>query len=329
MDQQSLKYEQYRLERLGKDAFKRGDMQSYQRYGNEVRERVYTQLKMPQGEAYDYVFRTSISKEIMAGVYRSGTHMFPALTRQNIPACVAYVENLLATDLTPVEIFFTTGNFSLAEGRAQPCADTEHFVILPSPEHDFTSEDLLVHELGHAAEFMRRRPTEEYGYYSSHKLFTEAIAHFVQFHYLTDHGTREQRLAVFGSVMREYMVMKALQAMLELTNVTGPLDVRQAITHEIMSDLVSVYGPAQTLEILTPFNGVPFGQLYHQLVEPRMGFVLALKLFNNKEAILKLTTEKQDRPLKETLDSLGLDGKEIMDFSEADSLIKKFIDKTL
>jgi hypothetical protein len=329
MDQQSLKNEQYRLERLGKDALKRGDMQSYQRYGNEAHERVYTKLKMPQGEAHHYVFRTSISKEIIAGVFGSGNHMFPALTRQKIPACVAYVENLLETDLTPVEMIFTRGDFSHAEGRAQPCADTEHYLILPFPEHAFTSEELLVHELGHAVENMRRRPTEEYGYYSPHKLFSEAIAHFTQFHYLTDHGTREQRLAVFGSVMRDYMIMKALHAMLELTDVTGPLDVRQAITHEIMSDLVSVYGRAQTLEILMPFNGVPFGQLYHQHVEPRMGFALALKLFNNKEAILKLTTVKQDRPLKETLDSLGLDGEEIMDFSEADSLIKKFIDKTL
>ncbi|MBA4056119.1 MAG: hypothetical protein C0490_15500 [Marivirga sp.] len=200
---------------------------------------------------------------------------------------------------------------------------------LPFPEHAFTSEELLVHELGHAVEYMRRRPTEEYGYVSSHKLFSEAIAHFVQFHYLTDHGTREQRLAVFGSVMRDYMILKALEANYEATENTAPLDVRQAITHEVMADLVSVYGKTPTLEILMPFNGQPFWHLYYTYAEPRMGFVLALKLFNNKEAILKLTTERQDRPLKETLDSLGLNGEEIMDFSEADSLIKKFIDKKL
>lgn len=329
MDQQSLKNEQYRLERLGKEAFKRGDMQSYLRYGNEAVEKVYMKLKLPQSEAPSYVLRTTISREIIAGVFASGTHMFPALTKQKIPACVAYVENLLETDLTPVEIIFTRGDFSHAEGRAQPCADTEHFVILPSPEHDFTSEDLLVHELGHAVEFMRRRPTEEYGYYSPHKLFTEAIAHFTQFHYLTDHGTKEQRLAVFGSVMRDYMIMKALEATYELTENTAPLDARREITHEVMADLVSVYGKARTLDILMPFNGQPFWPLYYNLVEPRMGFVLALKLFNNKEAILKLTTEKQDRPLKETLDSLGLNGEDLMDFSEADTLIKKFIDKTL
>lgn len=329
MDQQSLKNEQYRLERLGKDAFKRGDMQSYLRYGNEVVEKVYMKLKMPQSEAINYVMRTHISKEIIEGVFGSGDHMFPRLERQRVPACVAYVENFLETDLNPVEIIFTKGDFKQAEGRAQPCADTEHYVILPFPEHDFTSEELLVHELGHAVEYMRRRPTEEYGYVSSHKLFSEAIAHFVQFHYLTDNGTREQRLAVFGSVMRDYMIMKALQATYEITEDTAPLDVRQAITHEIMSDLVSVYGRALTTDILTPFNGKPFWYLYYTYVEPRMGFVLALKLFNNKEAILKLTTEKQDRPLKETLDSLGLNGEEIMDFSEADSLIKKFIDKPL
>lgn len=329
MDQQSLKNEQYRLERLGKETIKRGDMQSNQRYGKELFEKVYVKLKMPQSEAPGHVFRTHISKEIIAGVFGSGDHMFPALTRQMIPACVAYVENLLETDLNPVEIIFTRGDFSQAEARAQPCADTEHYVILPFPEHAFTSEELLVHELGHAVEYMRRRPTEEYGYYSSHKLFSEAIAHFTQFHYLTDHGTREQRLAVFGSVMRDYMIMKALQANYETTEDTAPLDVQKAIKHEVMSDLVSVYGKALTLEILMPFNGKPFWYLYYTYVEPRMGFVLALKLFNNKEAILKLTTEKQDRPLKETLDSLGLNGEELMDFSEADILIKKFIDKTL
>lgn len=48
MDQQSLKNEQYRLERLGKDALKRGDMQSYLRYGNETFKKIYTKLKMPQ-----------------------------------------------------------------------------------------------------------------------------------------------------------------------------------------------------------------------------------------------------------------------------------------
>jgi hypothetical protein len=159
--------------------------------------------------------------------------------------------------------------------------------------------------------------------------FSEAIAHFVQFHYLTDHGTREQRVGVFGSVMRDYMIMKALQAIYEIAEDCSPLDVRQVITHEIMSDLVSVYGRARALEILMHYNGAPFWPLYYKLFEPRMGFVLALKLFNNKEAILKLTTEKQDRPLKETLDSLGLNGEEIMDFSEADTLMKKFIDKTL
>jgi hypothetical protein len=173
MDQQSLKDEQYRLERAGKAAFKRGDMQSYLSYGNEAVEKVYTKLKMPQSEAINYVFRAHISKEIIAGVSGSGDHLFARLARQRVPACVAYVENMLETDLKPVEIIFTKGDFSQAEGRAQPCADSEHLVILPYPEHDFTSEDLLVHELGHAAEFMRRRPTEEYGYYSPHKLFSE------------------------------------------------------------------------------------------------------------------------------------------------------------
>lgn len=273
--------------------------------------------------------RTHISKEIIAGVFGSGDHMFPSLARQRVPACVAYVENYLETDLNSVEIIFTEGDFNQAEGRAQPCADSEHYVILPFPEQGFTSEELLVHELGHAVEYMRRRPSEEYGYVSSHKLFSEAIAHFVQFHYLTDHGTREQRVAVFGSVMRDYMIMKALQAAYEITEDYRSLDVRQAITHEIMSDLVSVYGRTLTLDILMPYNGLPLWPLYYNLVEPRMGFVLALKLFNNKEEILKLTTEKQDRPLKETLESLGLNGEEIMDFSEADTLMKKFIDKTL
>jgi hypothetical protein len=329
MDQQSLKNEQYRLERLGKEAFKRGDMRSYLCYGKETFDKIYTKLKMPQSEAINYVMRTHISKEIIAGVFGSGDHMFPPLTRQKVPACVAYVESYLDTDLSSVEIIYTRGDFNQAEGRAQPCADTEHFLILPFPEHAFTSEELLVHELGHAVEYMRRRPTEEYGYYSSHKLFSEAIAHFVQFHYLTDHGTREQRVAVFGSVMRDYMIMKALQATYHITENASPLDAKRAITHELMSDLVSVYGEATTADILMPYNGIPFGPLYNQLVEPRMGFVLALKLFNNKEAILKLTTEKQDRPLKETLDGLGLNGEEVMDFSDADTLIKKFIEKTL
>jgi hypothetical protein len=329
MDQQSLKNEQYRLERLGKEALKRGDKQNYLRYGNEALDKVYKHLKMPQSEAPGYVFRTHISKELIQRVFGSGVHVFPRLARNRVPACVSYVEILLETDLKPVEIVFTKGDFNQAEGRAQPCADSEHFVILPYPEDDFTSEELLVHELGHTAEYMRRRPTEEYGYYSSHRLFSEAIAHFAQFHYLTDHGTQEQRVAVIGSLLRDYMIMKALDAMLEISEDSKTLDVRQAITKEPMSDLLSIYGKAKTLDILMPFNNAPFWVLYYNLVEPRMGFVLALKLFNDKEAILKLTTVKQDRPLKQTLDELGLNGEELMDFSQADELLKKFINKTL
>ncbi|MBA4056120.1 MAG: hypothetical protein C0490_15505 [Marivirga sp.] len=102
------------MERLGKEAFKGGDMQSYLRYGNEVVEKVYMKLKMPQSEAPGYVFRTKISKEIIAGVYGSGDHMFPPLTRQRVPACVAYVENYLETDLNSVEIIYSRGDFSQA-----------------------------------------------------------------------------------------------------------------------------------------------------------------------------------------------------------------------
>lgn len=329
MNQQSLKNEQYRLERLGKEALKRGDMQSYLHYGNEMFDKVYRHLKMPQSHAVGYVLRTRISRELMQRVYRGGINVFPRLERQMVPGCVKYVQNMLETDLMPVEIIFTKEDFNQAEGRAQPCADSEHFVVLPYPEHDFTSEELLVHELGHTVEFMRRRPTEEYGYYSSHKLFSEAIAHFAQFHYLTDNGTEEQRVSVIGSLLRDYMIMKAVEAMLEISEDSKTLDVRQAITREPMSDLLSIYGKAKTLDIMMPFDNAPIWQLYYQLVEPRMGFVLALKLFNNKDAILKLTTVKQDRPLKETLDELELNGEELMDFSQADELLKKFINKTL
>lgn len=329
MDQQSLKNEQYRLERLGKEAFKRQDMQSYLWYGNEAFDKVYKNLKMPQSEAFNYVINTYISKELLQRVHASNMHLIPPLARQRVPACVTYVENLLDTDLKSVEIIFTEGDFNQAEGKAQPCADSEHFVILPYPEQDFTSEELLVHELGHTVEYMRRRPTEEYGYDSSHRLFSEAIAHFPQFHYLTDHGTPEQRVSVIASLLRDFMILKALQAMLEISEDSGTLDLRQALTQEPMSDFLNVYGKVNVIQVLKPFDGAPFWQLYYQYVEPRMGFVLALKLFNNKEAILKLTTVKQDRPLKETLDDLGLNGEELMDFTQADALLNKFITGTL
>lgn len=329
MDQQSLKNEQYRLERLGKDALKRRDMQSYSRYGKEIFEKVYKHLKMPQSGAVNYVLNTYISKELIQKVRVSNMHVIPPLRPERVPSCLAYVENLLETDLTPVEIIYAKGMFELAEGRAVPCADSEHFVLLPSPKDDFTSEELLAHELGHTVEYLRRRPTEEYGYYSSHKLFSEAIAHFTQFHYLTDHGTTEQRVSVIASLLRDYMILKALHAMLEISEDSKTLDLRQALTQESMSDFLSVYGRAHVIDVLKPFDGSPFWQLYHQYVEPRMGFVLALKLFNDKEAILKLTTVKQDRPLSQTLNDLGLDGEELMDFSQADALLKKFIAGTL
>ena len=238
----------------------------------------------------------------------------------------SYVEKLLDVDLSKVRISRTKNDCKHAEGSALPCGATDHIVLLPPIGADFVSPDLLIHELGHTAEFTLRRASDEIEMIRSHKLFSEAIAHYCQYRYLLEFGTKAQRIGVIGSVTKDYLLLRALVATGTLAGNPQLFHLEPIFKHNALAEFRKVYPAEKIRHLLIDYEGMPTVELYYLLAEARMGAILALHLINNSTAIRQLCTVKTDGTARELLDRLGLNAEELLDFSQADLLLLKFID---
>lgn len=318
----------YRVEALRRQAEIEGRTELSDQYGQELHKKTchLPYMVFPNSFAMVDVFQTDISQGLIEDISR----IHPDETHQEIDQvkdfCRAYVEGLLDVDLSKVDIVRVGGNFKHAEGKALPCGAVDHIVLLPPKGEDYMSPDLLVHELGHTAEFTLRRAGEDIEMLRSHRLFSEAIAHFCQYRYMLEFGTRTHRLHALASVTKDHMLLRALYAHYNLPDPPNTFEVNRIIDHKYLDGYRTAYTRDKIEWLLADYEGRPFVELYFLVAEPRMGAVLALHLIDNAAAIRMLCQIKTDASVRDMLNCLNLNTDELMDFTQADALFRQFVE---
>ena len=240
-----------------------------------------------------------------------------------------FVEKLMDVDLSNVTVAHVPGDFSKNEGRAYPCGRDQHVVIMPLEGEGFLSPDLLVHELGHTAEFTLRRQNDDVSKFINHGILNETIAHFCQYSYLKEFGTRIERISALNSVIPMYMMLKARIATKEMRVEPNVVQTERIVEHKEFADFRKVYTTLGLKKSLIAYEGYSLFESYHSKIAPRFGSVLALRLLNDTSGIKKLCVAPTDRPVRQILNELKLNANKLLDFSKADELFKKFIEGTL
>lgn len=234
-----------------------------------------------------------------------------------------YVEYQLDIDLSNVDVFFLDDSFRTAEGWAMPCKVDEHYVVLPIDlENNFLSEDLIIHELGHTAEFCIRRKNMNENRITTHKILSETIAHYSQFKYLSTKSL-DKRISVLGSILQVAPLLEIVRYCLE--NKTQEWESEVVVQSTNFETLRKFYSIEKLLYLVEPYKEKSISEIYYLAVEPRLGAILALSLLDNKDAIKALCLAETNKSVKTILDELGLDSDELLDFSKADKILKKFI----
>lgn len=323
--------EYYEVEGLRRQAIISGNPDLADQYSYELYQKTcdLPQLVFPNSFAMPNVLQTHITQSLINDIARIHSDETHQEVDQAEDFYRAYVERLLDVDLSKVEILRAAGNFKHAEGRAVTCGRTDHLVILPPNGEEYVSPDLLIHELGHTAEYTLRRASNDIEMLRSHQLFSEAIAHYCQYKYMLEFGTHVERLHALASVTKNHMLLRALRAHHEMRDQPADFQVSRIIDHEYLDVYRAAYTKDRIEWLLEDYEGRSFIELYFLEAEPRMGAVLALRLIHNGAAIRELCLMKTNQPVKEMLDRLNLKTDKLMDFTQADALFRKFAEGTI
>ena len=283
----------------------------------------YCNYKFPKADAF--ICKTFISKEVIASTTRlSEADGFNEIDT-SIDYCKSFVGNLMGADLADVRIFRVNILSDLAEGRAISCAEKEHAVLLPPKGKGFVSVDLLLHELGHTAEFTLRRQILDNDCFTNFGILSEAIAHFCQFRYLRESGTGIEKLSAIASVLPGYVAMKVVEAAQADLRSGGNIVPELVFDRPEVSEVKSAMGPGNFWGFLQYYRNLPAKKVYDHKVVERMGAILALHMLDEPETIRKICVAKPLATLEDTLKSIDVDTGRVLDFSKADELIKKFL----
>lgn len=207
-----------------------------------------------------------------------------------------YVEQLLDVDLTNVSLKYFENHQEMVEGRCASCNDSHHVVLIPRNSGQVLSTDLLVHELGHAAEFTMTRETGQDALLWGHSSLSEAIAYYCQLKYLTDKGTRNQRIGAFGTFYLTYLTVCVVRHCLSTKMGLCDLKPSDAFESGYYDDILAAYPDggenkakdtiAKNIKFFQDTYGDLVG-LMHNDFSPRLGFVFALFLLDKPIQFIK------------------------------------------
>lgn len=318
--------ELYRLERLRKDAIIAGDTQEEQRILEELslKSENVPHLRFPESHLINFVNSWNLADDIIELVAQANHLDAVADIDLSADSCRMFVEEELGVALSCTSIARLPGDYSRHEAYCVACGERDHLVVFPEKGELFESADLLIHELGHAAEHTLRRQEEDDRLLVSHRFLSETVAHYVQYKYLIEHGSESERICAVGSVTFEYLTLKAINA--AILNSKRILIAEELVDSPELSVFVNVYGRQKVLDILSTLNGKDIGSVYYYSVEPRCGAILAMRLLNNQDIVRKIAVSAPDKPVSIILNELGLDADSLLDFSTSDVSIRSFIE---
>ena len=224
------------------------------------------------------------------------------VTENEISEAVSYVEQLLDVDLSHISVRKLDKQVRAnAEGFCTTCNNDEHFVFYQPDENGVISTDLIVHELGHAAESSISRSQNDDALLIPHAAISEAIAYYCQFKYLLEHGTRMQRAGSIGAFLFTYLAIVICRTCIKNETSLSNIDVHEIINSDECRQIIDSYNYDATEFIENKINtlkGIHLDlmSLTHNEISPRLGIVLAIFLLEKpldfvKEIIKKNTIQ--------------------------------------
>lgn len=266
------------------------------------------------------------SSPISAHVYSliaAGFNQTPSLavTDTDISEARQFTSNLLGVDLDDVRVEVVPSREwdqgDTVEGFQIRVGVTDHMVFVPDT---FCSPaELLCHEFGHAAHTTAQRQNGELPFFFAAPTTAEFVAHFCQYNYLLEFGTRAQFLSALGQLTTASFALSIVasqiyddfEAFLETEHA-------QAITEAMSLDVVR--------ETYWMFSA----DQHHRLREAMRGMaiILALWFVDDREGMKRfIRADRIDEPFNEKL-AAAFPDKDFMDaFEGVNEQVRKLLDR--
>lgn len=238
-------------------------------------------------------FSSSFLSEI---VFIDQNELCNEITEEEIMIARQYVEQLLNVDLSSINIEYSKKPLlDNTEGQCIACEKDKHQVFYQNDEYGVISTDLIVHELGHAADFTISRSINDDKLLNRHISISESIAYYCQYKYLLENGTKEQRKGLFGAFIFTYLSIVICKYCLKNNIKLHNINQQNIILDESIQEIIKSYKGTVNDEFIkdkinmlqnTHANII---SLLNNEVLPRFGMILALFLLNkDKKFIIEL-----------------------------------------
>ncbi|MEG8044950.1 hypothetical protein QP175_01240 [Sphingomonas aerolata] len=266
---------------------------------------------------------TSVVSRV-AGRGMSSMEFSKSLSAEDYDFSRSFVERLTGQNLSRVS-FAQAPRVDSAEAMAMACGRKDHVIVLPAG--GYKAPDLLIHELGHTAEFTVRRATGDPKMLRTHRILSETVAYYCQFSYLRQHGTADQRQFALAAFLPGYLAAQFI-------HVSGKKPNAQAkamIGHPRFGALIEEYGPECLLQHIESnrLTSLTTDEITHAYVEPLFSIPVALNLLQRGDPVQRVMMASADVSVISALQAVGINGLASTDFRRISGLFNDFIDDTL
>jgi len=261
------------------------------------------------------------------------------ITATSFSEAISYVGAVTKLDLSNVqEVRLDAYECDYVEGECVACNASSHHIYYSLESSQVSSVDLLIHELGHAADFTfaRHQSDEDKALYR-HQSLAEAVAYYCQYIYLIDHGNTIKRTGALGAFTYTYLAYLICRYCLEKHIPLNKLKPVETVKDELFSSFISAYSVTHGFESANIFitekireiqmRFPSVGNLIFEELSPRLGIPLGLAL---------LAIEDLDLARISSMNSLDVELKQLLEkidhrltnkLSDMNTLITNFIDK--
>jgi hypothetical protein len=256
---------------------------------NKIGSSVYSLVKLVQP-----IYLTKEFLNFLHSVDSSLLHN--AISEEQFIQSRLVVERLLKVNLGQTQwVHLIKKSRENVEGFCVPNGDVDHFIFTQDDENGVISTDLLVHEMGHAADYTISRSLNNNDLLVGHISFSEAVAFYCQYKYLSEYGTEAQRRGSLGAFIFTYLCIITLRYCLKHNFSLKELKVDVAINDDEFKDIIESYYPrgidgkkfisSVLIERILPFQELTSLVFYE--IAPRFGIFLAITFLGRDSEYIK------------------------------------------
>ncbi|MBA0194590.1 hypothetical protein [Pectobacterium carotovorum] len=238
-----------------------------------------------------------LTKEFLGFVHSVDSSLLHnAISEEQLTKSRLVVEKLLKVNLGQTQwVHLIKKSRENIEGFCVPNGETEHFIFTQDDENGVISTDLLIHEMGHAADYTISRSLDNNDLLVGHSSFSEAVAYYCQYKYLSEYGTEAQRRGSLGAFIFTYLCIVTLRYCLKHNISLKELNVDVAINDDEFKDIIESYYPrgidgkefisSTLIDKILPFQELISLVFYE--IAPRFGIFLAINFLGRDSEYIK------------------------------------------